>query len=200
MMQKRLFDILVSILVLALFGPLVLLLAACIVFSSGRPAFYSGWRAGRAGAPFRIIKLRTMVANAENQGGAETPSDDARITRFGVFLRQYKLDELPQFVNVLLGDMSIVGPRPEVFEEICQYGSKEREVLSLRPGITDWASIKFRHEDEMLCGAADPHEAYHTLIQPEKIALGLKYTRNRSMKIDLLIIAKTASAVFRRNV
>jgi lipopolysaccharide/colanic/teichoic acid biosynthesis glycosyltransferase len=196
MLQKRLFDIIVSILVLTLFGPLLLLLAAYIIFSSGRPALYSGWRAGKAGVPFRIIKLRTMVANAENQGGAETPSDDARITSFGVHLRRYKLDEVPQFVNVLLGDMSIVGPRPEVLEETCQYGSKEKELLSLRPGITDWASIKFRHEDEMLRGAADPHEAYHTLIQPEKIRLGLKYTHNRSMKIDLLIIAKTVSAVF----
>jgi lipopolysaccharide/colanic/teichoic acid biosynthesis glycosyltransferase len=198
MIQKRLFDVLVSILMLALFGPVLLLLATYIVFSSGRPAFYRGWRAGRTGVPFKIIKLRTMDANAENQGGAETPSDDARITPFGVLLRRYKLDELPQFLNVLLGNMSIVGPRPEVLEETCRYGSKERELLSLRPGITDWASIKFRHEDEMLRGAADPHEAYHTLIQPEKIRLGLKYTHNRSMKVDLLIIAKTASAVFTR--
>ena len=196
MLQKRLFDIIVSILVLTLFGPLLLLLAAYIIFSSGRPALYRGWRAGKAGVPFRIIKLRTMVADAENQGGAETPSDDARITPFGAILRRYKLDELPQFVNVILGDMSIVGPRPEVLEETCQYGKTEKELLSLRPGITDWASIKFRHEDEMLRGAADPHEAYHRLIQRDKIRLGLNYTCNRSMKVDLIIIAKTALAVF----
>ena len=135
MLQKRLFDIIVSILVLTLFGPLVLLLAAYIMFSSGRPALYSGWRAGKAGVPFRIIKLRTMVVNAENQGGAETPSDDVRITSFGLLLRRYKLDELPQFVNVLLGDMSIVGPRPEVLEETCQYGSKERDCCHSDQGL-----------------------------------------------------------------
>jgi lipopolysaccharide/colanic/teichoic acid biosynthesis glycosyltransferase len=196
MIKKRLLDTLVSLVVLICFGPLLLILSVYIVITSGRPAFYKGWRAGKTGIPFQILKLRTMVPNAENEGGAETPSDDARITQFGRLLRQYKLDELPQFYNVLLGEMSIVGPRPEVLDEVSTYGSAERGLLSVRPGITDWASIKFRHEDELLRGATDPHEAYHKLIVPEKIKLGLKYTRERSMTIDLLIIVKTVSAVF----
>lgn len=196
MIEKRLFDIIVSVLILIMFGPLLLILAACIVVSSGYPAFYRGWRGGKNGAPFQIIKLRTMVVNAERHGGAETPSDDARITEFGRFLRKCKLDELPQFFNVIRGEMSIVGPRPEVMEEVRNYGSVEKELLSVRPGITDWASIKFRHEGEILCSALDPHEVYHRQIQPEKIRLGLKYTRERSMKIDLVIIVKTVSAIF----
>jgi lipopolysaccharide/colanic/teichoic acid biosynthesis glycosyltransferase len=185
-----------SLFVLILLIPLLLVLTAFIVVSSGRPALYRGWRAGKNGVPFQIIKLRSMVANAEKQGGAETPSDDIRITEFGRLLRRYKLDELPQFFNVLIGDMSIVGPRPEVIEEVRKYGSTERKLLTVRPGITDWASIQFRHEDEMLRGAANPHEEYHKIIQPQKISLGLKYTRERSMKTDFFIIAKTVSAIF----
>jgi len=156
---------------------------------------YFGWRAGRDGLPFRIIKFRTMIPDAEYRGGAETPSDDPRVTRIGRLLRRYKLDELPQFFNVLRGDMSIVGPRPEVLEEVARYGSWGRELLSVRPGITDWASIKFRHEGDLLCGVSDPHETYKRIIQPEKIRLGIRYARERSMKTDLSIIFKTIVAV-----
>ena len=195
-MKKRCFDIVVSLIVLSLLGPLILIIAAYIVVSCGRPGFYKGWRAGKVGVPFQILKLRTMVADAEKRGGAETPSDDIRITKLGRILRRYKLDELPQFYNVLSGDMSIVGPRPEVLAEVSKYKSMERELLSVRPGITDWASIKFRHEDETLRGATDPHEVYRKLIQPDKIILGLKYVHKRSIKIDLAIIAKTIAAIF----
>ena len=195
-MQKRLFDIVVSFCALIMFAPLLLILAAWIVISCGRPALYKGWRAGENGVAFQILKLRTMVLDAEHQGGAETPSDDPRITKIGKSLRHYKLDELPQFLNVLRGDMSIVGPRPEVLEEVCKYDNEEKMLLSIKPGITDWASIKFRHEDEMLRGATNPNEAYHKLIQPEKKRLGLQYARERTMKSDVFIIIKTILVCF----
>ncbi len=194
---KRLFDIIVSCAALILLGPLLLLLAGCVILSAGRPALYRGWRTGRCGVPFKIIKLRTMVPDAERHGGAETPGDDPRIHTTGKILRHYKLDELPQLLNVAMGDMSIVGPRPEVTEETRLYGFREKGLVSMRPGLTDWASVKFRHEAEILRGAPDPHEAYHVLIQPEKIRLGLKYTQGHSMVVDLRIICSTCLAICR---
>lgn len=189
--MKRLFDVIVSSLALGVFGPLLLILAARIVVCSGRPAFYKGWRAGKDGVPFEIRKLRTMVPSAEQQGGAETPRDDRKITPVGRSLRRSKLDEIPQFYNVLIGEMSIVGPRPEVVEEVKHYKNEEKQLLSVRPGITDWASIKFRHEDKILCGKTDPHQVYHKVIRPVKMRLGLKYVRERTMRIDLLIVMQT---------
>ncbi len=194
-MAKRSFDILFSAAALILVGPLLAILILLVLATSGRPAFYLGWRAGRYGRPFRIIKLRTMVPDAEKRGGAETAADDPRITRVGAFLREYKLDELPQFINVLIGHMSLVGPRPEVLDEVERYGDQERALLSVRPGITDWASIKFRHEGEILRGASDPKLVYHEKIQPEKIRLGLKYVEERSMRVDLAILANTVKAI-----
>jgi lipopolysaccharide/colanic/teichoic acid biosynthesis glycosyltransferase len=192
---KRALDIVASAIALLVIGPLLLGLALIVVLDSGRPAFYLGWRAGRHGVPFRIIKLRSMVPDAERRGGAETPADDPRITWVGALLRRYKLDELPQLINVLMGDMSLVGPRPEVLDEVRRYGSRERALLSVRPGITDWASIRFRHEGEILRGAADPGKVYHETIQPEKIRLGLKYVQERSMFVDLAIIVNTLKAI-----
>jgi lipopolysaccharide/colanic/teichoic acid biosynthesis glycosyltransferase len=192
---KRAFDIVASAAALVVLGPVLLFLALVVIFVSGRPAFYLGWRAGRRGVPFRIIKLRTMVTDAELRGGAETPADDPRITRVGALLRRYKLDELPQLINVLIGDMSLVGPRPEVLDEVRRYGDRERALLSVRPGLTDWASIKFRHEGEILRGAPDPGKIYHETIQPEKIRLGLKYVQERSMFTDLAIIVSTLKAI-----
>jgi lipopolysaccharide/colanic/teichoic acid biosynthesis glycosyltransferase len=139
-----------------------------------------------------------MTPDAERQGGAETPSDDPRIIGIGKLLRRYKLDELPQFWNVMAGHMSIVGPRPEVIEEVRQYGILDRKLVSLRPGITDWASVKFRYEDEMLRGKGDPHVAYHKLIQPDKKRLGLEYQSHHSMSVDLAIIWSTLLSIFKR--
>jgi lipopolysaccharide/colanic/teichoic acid biosynthesis glycosyltransferase/GT2 family glycosyltransferase len=192
---KRLFDILVSFCGLLIVSPL---LAACLVwiaFDSPGPLFYRGIRAGRFGRPFRICKLRTMVLDAEQIGGAETPANDPRITRAGHFLRRYKFDELPQLLNVLKGDMSLVGPRPEVMDEVLCYSDEEKQLLLIRPGITDWASIKFRDEDEILRGSVDPHRAYHELIRPEKIRLGLNYVQDRSFVKDLRILWLTLRAV-----
>lgn len=194
-MAKRAFDIVFSLAALTVIGPLLPVLVLLVILDSGWPAFYLGLRAGRQGKPFRIVKLRTMVRDAEKRGGAETAADDPRITRVGAFLRRYKLDELPQFINVLLGDMSVVGPRPEVLDEVERYDSRERELLSVRPGITDWASIQFRHESEILRGATDPGTVYHEKIQPEKIRLGLKYVQERSLMVDLAILANTVKAI-----
>jgi len=192
---KRALDIVACAVALPVIGPLLLVLALVVILDSGRPAFYLGWRAGRDGVPFRIIKLRSMVPDAERRGGAETPADDPRITWVGALLRRYKLDELPQLINVLLGDMSLVGPRPEVLDEVRRYGDRERALLSVRPGLTDWASIKFRHEGEILRGAPDPGKVYHETIQPEKIRLGLKYVQEHSMFVDLAILVNTLKAI-----
>jgi lipopolysaccharide/colanic/teichoic acid biosynthesis glycosyltransferase len=191
---KRLLDVVVSFWGLVVCSPLLALLSLWIIFDSPGPAFYRGVRAGRFGQPFRVFKLRTMVLNAE-QAGAETPANDPRITRAGHFLRKYKLDELPQLINVLKGEMSLVGPRPEVMQEVLLYNDDEKNLLLVRPGITDWASIKFRDEDEMLYGSTDPHRAYHELIRPEKVRLGLQYVRTRSFLIDLQILLQTLVAV-----
>jgi lipopolysaccharide/colanic/teichoic acid biosynthesis glycosyltransferase len=193
--MKRLFDIVVSLCGLLVISPLLAAFAVWIAFDSPGPTFYRGVRAGRLGRPFRIYKLRTMVLDADQIGGAETPANDPRITRAGHFLRKYKFDELSQLINVLKGEMSLVGPRPEVMEEVILYTREEQDLLLVRPGITDWASIKFRDEDEILRGSADPHRAYHELIRPEKVRLGLKYVQHHSFVTDLHILFQTFLAV-----
>jgi lipopolysaccharide/colanic/teichoic acid biosynthesis glycosyltransferase len=194
--MKRAFDIVFAALGLVLVAPLLALAAAWIKLDSPGPVFYRGIRAGRMGKPFRIFKLRTMVANAEQLGGAETPNGDPRITRCGHFLRHYKLDEFPQLLNVLCGHMSLVGPRPEVMDEVASYTAEEREVLNLRPGITDWASLNFHHEGVILEGAADPHRAYHERIRPEKMRLQIQYVRSHSLPSDIKIILQTLRVIF----
>jgi lipopolysaccharide/colanic/teichoic acid biosynthesis glycosyltransferase len=192
--MKRLFDIVISFCGLVVISPLLVVLGLWVIFDSPGPAFYRGVRAGWFGRPFRIYKLRTMVLNAD-QAGAETPANDPRITRAGHFLRKYKFDELAQLINVLKGEMSMVGPRPEVMEEVNLYTEQEKDLLLVRPGITDWASIKFRDEDEILRGSTDPHRAYHELIRPEKVRLGLKYVSAHSFAVDLRILLLTFVAV-----
>ena len=145
-----------------------------------------------------MYKFRTMVTNADRVGGPNTPNDDPRLTRTGRFLRRYKLDELPQLVNVLKGDMSFVGPRPQVADEVAGYTREEREILSVRPGITDWASLKFSNEGEILAGHSDPDRAYAELIRPEKMQLGLDYARRGTFRDDIAILVKTALLPFRK--
>ena len=174
-MLKRLFDFLASIIGVTLLLPIFAVVALAIKLDSPGQVFYRGLRAGRHGQPFRIFKFRTMVMNAHNLGGPSSSADDPRITRVGDFLRRYKLDELPQLLNVLKGEMSLVGPRPEVVEEVALYTDEEKRLLGVRPGITDWASIRFRNEGEILRGSVDPHAAYREKIRPEKIRLGLEY-------------------------
>ena len=194
--MKRLFDIAMATAGLIAISPVLAVLAIWIKLDSKGPVLYRGRRAGQFGRPFLILKLRTMVENAERLGGAETATDDPRITRSGKFLRQYKLDEFPQLINVLKGEMSLVGPRPEVLDEVACYTEQEREVLRVRPGITDWASLKFHHEGEILRGSPDPHRAYHEKIRPEKMRLQMQYVKSHSLFTDVLIIFRTLRAIF----
>lgn len=156
------------------------------------PAFYQGRRVGRNGRLFKMYKFRSMILSADRVGGSSTADDDPRLTGTGRFLRRYKLDELPQLWNVLRGDMSLVGPRPQVPEEVAGYSEEERTVLLVRPGITDWASLRFHNEGEILKGHTDPDRAYQELIRPEKMRLGIEYVRNATFLDDLRIIADTA--------
>jgi lipopolysaccharide/colanic/teichoic acid biosynthesis glycosyltransferase len=193
--MKRLFDVIASSAGLVLLLPLLAVLAIVLKRESTGPVFYRGLRAGRYGKPFRIFKFRTMVVNADKIGGPTSSADDPRITRVGNFLRRYKLDELPQLINVLKGEMSLVGPRPEVVQEVLLYTEEEKRLLEVRPGITDWASIRFRNEGEILRGSDDPHQAYREKIRPEKIRLGLEYVRSHSFMTDCKIIVNTLKAL-----
>ena len=169
-MLKRSFDLLVSSLALVITSPLTLV-CTFLIRADGSPALYRGKRVGMNGVLFDMLKFRTMVPDADRIGPDSTANDDPRITKTGAFLRRYKLDELPQLLNVLKGDMSLVGPRPQMEFDVALYTSDERRLLSVRPGITDYASIRFRNEGEILRGEADPDEAYARLIRPEKIRL-----------------------------
>jgi len=188
---KRLFDLFWSVIGLSALWPLLLIIAAWVKLDSKGPVFYRGVRAGRGGKPFRILKFRTMVTDAERLGGPSTSSDDPRMTRSGNFLRRFKLDELPQLLNVLWGQMSLVGPRPEVLSEVELYDEEQRRVLDLRPGITDWATLWNVDEGAVLAGAQDPHLAYKERIQPTKLRLQLLYARDASVATDMKIILYT---------
>ena len=196
-MAKRWFDIIVSLIGLILLFPPFLLMAFFIKVEDRGPIFYRGVRVGRYGKPFRIFKFRTMLVNAEELGGPSTADDDPRITKIGRLLRKYKLDELPQLINVLKGEMSFVGPRPEVQHYVDMFTEKERVILSVRPGITDWASLWNPDEGAILAGSPDPEKAYMEKIRPTKIELQLKYLKKRSFWIDLQIIAQTFLAILK---
>ena len=155
-------------------------------------------RVGRKGKLFKIYKFRTMVADADRIGGSSTPEDDPRVTRIGGMIRKFKLDELPQLLNVLEGDMSFVGPRPQVEWAVRLYKENERKLLDVKPGITDHASLKFSNEDEILRGSTDPDKDYMEKIAPAKIKLGLEYANNNSFAGDILIIVRTLGKVLRR--
>ncbi len=194
--MKRTLDVLLSLVGLVVFSPAWLFAAYLILHEDPGRLIYKSTRVGRGGREFRMWKFRTMVHNAEKLGGPSTAADDPRLLRSGRVLRKYKLDELPQLVNVLRGDMSIVGPRPEVRLYTDMYTPEERGLLSVRPGLTDWASIRFRNEGEILKGAADPEQVYMEKIRPEKIRLGLEYVKRQSLREDLAIIVATVKAVF----
>lgn len=189
---KRLFDIVISAAALTLLAPLFLLIAVAIKMDSRGPVFHRGLRIGKGGKPFRIYKFRTMVDDAEVLGGPSTPADDPRITRMGRIVRRYNLDELAQFVNTFLGDMSIVGPRPEVAHYVDLFTEEEKQVLlSVRPGITDLATLWVRDEGARLAGKEDPEEAYLQEIWPEKHRLQRRYIEDRSTMLDLKILFLT---------
>lgn len=194
-MIKRLFDVVAVIIGLLFLSPLLLLIAGLIKLEDGESVFYRGIRVGLHGKPFRIFKFRTMVVDAERLGASSTADDDQRITKVGKVLRRYKLDELPQLINVLVGDMSLVGPRPEVKKFTDLYTEEEKAILTIRPGITDWASLWNSDEGALLKGSVDPDRDYLEKIRPEKIRLQLKYVRERSFWTDLGIIFLTLKTI-----
>jgi len=196
--MKRLFDILFSALGLLFLSPIFLIIAILIKREGRGPILYRGVRVGKFGKTFKIFKFRTLVANAEKIGGPSTADDDPRITKVGRLIRKYKLDELPQLINVLKGEMSFVGPRPEVPFYVKMFTEEERTILSLRPGITDWASLWNPDEGAILAGSSDPEKTYMEKIRPEKIRLQLRYVRERSFWADLKIILLTLKKLTRR--
>ena len=182
----------VATIALVIVAPLLALAALMVKLSPRGPVFYRGTRVGLNGELFPMLKFRTMVVDAESLGGSATAADDPRITRFGKFLRRYKFDELPQLFNVLLGDMSLVGPRPEVEKYVNLYSPEEKAILTVRPGITDWASIWNSNEAAVLEGSRDPERTYEELIRPTKLALQLLYVRDHSFFVDVKILFHTA--------
>ena len=192
---KRLFDLCASALGLLLLSPLFLLLAILIRLESTGPAFFRQVRVGRDARRFLLVKFRTMVRDAESLGSGLTAAGDARVTRLGRLLRQAKLDEFPQLWNVLRGDMSLVGPRPELPQFVHHYTSAQRHVLSVRPGITDPASLFYRDESALLAAQADPGRFYRDFILPHKLALSLEYIRGIAFARDLVLILRTLRAI-----
>jgi lipopolysaccharide/colanic/teichoic acid biosynthesis glycosyltransferase len=197
-MAKRVFDWFASSLGLLLLAPVLVLLAFWIKLDSQGPVFFRQERVGLAGRTFKIHKFRTMVTDAEKRGLQITVGADARVTRVGHWLRKYKLDELPQLLDVWLGSMSLVGPRPEVPRYVACYPADVRDlVLSVRPGITDRASIEFKDENEILGRAADPHTAYVNEVLPIKLRYYVEYVNTRSLLGDMSLIFKTFIALIR---
>ena len=188
---KRMFDLAGAVLGLLLLWPLFFLIVLLIKLDTGGPAFFRQERVGHRGRPFRIWKFRTMIAEAEKRGPPLTVDGDPRITRAGRWLRRLKFDELPQLFNVLRGEMSLVGPRPEVPKYIALYDASQHRVLDLRPGITDPASIEYRDEDERLALATDPERMYVRAIMPAKICLNLEYAEGATVWSDFVVILET---------
>ena len=194
---KRAMDIAISGCALAVIWPVLLLIALAIKIDDPGPVFYRQVRVGKDGKEFRIFKFRTMVVDADKKGLAITVGRDNRITRMGRILRKTKLDELAQLINVFIGEMSFVGPRPEVPKYVNMYTPYQRQVLLVRPGITDYASIAYRNENDMLEGAQDPERMYIDVIMPDKIELNMKYLREISLAADIRLILSTIIAVIR---
>lgn len=197
MIIKRIFDVFFSILGLLILLPVFMSVAVWIKVNSSGPVFFRQERIGKAGRPFKIFKFRTMIVDAEAMGSKVTVGNDSRITRSGAVLRKYKLDELPQLINVLKGEMSLVGPRPEVPEYVAHWPPDARDlILSIPPGVTDFASIEFRNESELLEGKSDPVGVYIREIIPIKLKYYEKYVTERSIWLDFWILLRTLPVIF----
>lgn len=195
--MKRIFDILVSFIILLCFLPFGILVSIAILFESKGGIFYFQERIGKDGVPFKLWKFRSMRKNADKAGKLTVGMRDPRITRSGIFIRKYKLDEFPQFINVLKGEMSIVGPRPEVKEYVDLYTDEQREVLNVKPGITDLASLEYFKENELLGQSSDPQKTYIEEIMPAKIKLNKKYIANPTLGADIKIMWQTFMKIIR---
>jgi len=194
--MTRFFDLLFSFLGLILLFPVFLVIALIIIAGSGGGAFFFQSRVGKNNRDFRLIKFRTMKTGSEKKGSLTVGSADSRITNAGLFLRKYKLDELPQLINVLKGDMSLVGPRPEVRKYVQLYSPEQLQVLEVRPGITDYASLEYFNENEILAQSSDPEKTYISEIMPAKLELNRKYLENPGMRNYFSILGKTIQRIF----
>ena len=193
--MKRLFDICFSLGLIIVLLPLAIVVSLWIVFDDFGSPFFVQQRVGLNGRNFGLLKFRSMRKNAESKGQLTVGMKDNRITRSGYFIRKYKIDELPQLVNVFLGEMSVVGPRPEVPKYVLLYNEEQQNVLSIKPGITDFASIEYVRENELLSASSDPEKTYIEEIMPAKLALNLKYLREQSFLTDMKIILQTIKAI-----
>ncbi len=196
--MKRAFDIVSCTLAVLVLFPFGLIIALCIACGSKGGVFYQQTRVGKDNKDFKLLKFRTMRPNADQQGLLITVGADSRITRIGGFLRKYKIDELPQLLNIIKGDMSVVGPRPEVRRYVEMYDERQRRVLTVRPGLTDYASLQYISESELLAESADPEKTYIEEIMPAKLELNLQYIEKQSLKEDLKLIFQTLFSIFRK--
>jgi lipopolysaccharide/colanic/teichoic acid biosynthesis glycosyltransferase len=195
-MLKRFFDLILSFIGLLIIVPILFLITILIKISSSGPVFYKQVRVGKNNKDFKIFKFRTMHVNAHKKGLLTVGGRDPRVTSIGYYLRKFKLDELPQLINVFKGDMSFVGPRPEVRQFVNLYSEIQMKVLNVKPGITDLASIEFRNENEILSKEEDPNQYYIDYIMPKKLEINLKYINQRNLLKDFVVIIKTIKVIF----
>ena len=193
--MKRFFDVLFSGVLIVVLIPLGMVVSIWIVLDDFGSPFFVQQRVGLGGKNFGLLKFRSMKKNAESKGQLTVGMKDNRITRSGYFIRKYKIDELPQLINVFLGEMSVVGPRPEVPKYVLLYNEEQQNVLSIKPGITDFASIEYVRENELLSASSDPEKTYIEDIMPAKLELNLKYLREQSFLTDMKIILQTIKAI-----
>ncbi len=196
--MKRFLDIILSLIGILLFLPFAFLIAVWIKVDSHGPVLYRQKRVGKYGREFMLFKFRTMAVHTESQGLLTIGKKDRRITRAGYLLRKFKVDELPQLINVLIGEMSMVGPRPEVKKYVDLYTEEQRSVLKVKPGITDWASIMYRNENELLARSANPEQTYIQVIMPDKIRLNMEYIKHPSVGNYFRITFKTLHLILKR--
>ncbi len=194
-MLKRLFDIFFSFIGLIILLPFFLLISLLIVIDSKGGVFYRQLRVGKDNFDFKLLKFRSMQAGSETKGLLTVGNKDARITTIGYFIRKHKIDELPQLINVLKGDMSLVGPRPEVRKYVKMYSQRQMNVLAVKPGITDYASLEYFNENELLAKSEDPESTYIDEVMPSKLSLNLYYIEKRNLKEDFVIILRTLKRI-----
>ncbi|MES2568218.1 MAG: sugar transferase [Bacteroidota bacterium] len=190
-MLKRIFDIIASLIGIIILFPVLLIICVLMVISCGFPLFYFQIRVGKDNRDFKLFKFRTMHLDADKKGLLTVGGRDPRVTRIGYYLRKYKLDELPQLFNVLFGSMSLVGPRPEVRKYVDLYTVDQLNVLTVKPGITDFASLEYIHENDLLAKSSNPEQTYVEEIMPAKLALNAKYIQQRGLLVDLKVIIQT---------
>ena len=193
---KRIFDILLSSILLLVLSPLLIINAIIIKFSSPGPIFYRAPRAGLNGEPFSIFKFRTMYVGSD-KGSGTTALNDPRTTKYGAFLRIYKIDELPQLINVLIGDISLVGPRPELLDYVARYEGEEKIIISIKPGMTDFSSLHFFMQDQWV-GEGDAGKTFDDLVLPTKTALRIKYVKEQSFYTDIKVLMLTAKVLSKK--